>query len=208
MHTHTPTHTHLYTHTHTHIHTYIHTSYLDDLLSDLREQDIGCHINGHFVGAVIYADDITLLGPTRDSIKSLLSVCHTYAQRHDIIFNPTKTTCTYFSSNRTSSLGSPISFMDTVINYTPQCTLLGIPFSNSNILDRNISLSVQRFYCKANEVLADFKNVTCDIKSRLLSTYCLDVYGCQLWPFYDKCVNQFYVAWRKTFVVFTKYNTL
>ena len=35
--------------------------YLDDLLSDLGEQDIECHLKGHFVGAVIYADDITLL---------------------------------------------------------------------------------------------------------------------------------------------------
>ena len=49
--------------------------YLDDLLSNIRERATGCHINGHFVGAVIYADDVTLLVPTHDSIKSLLSVC-------------------------------------------------------------------------------------------------------------------------------------
>ena len=31
-----------------------------------------------------------------------------------------------------------------------------------------------------------------------MCTYCLDAYGSQLWPFYDKSVNLYYVAWRKT----------
>ena len=41
-------------------------------------------MNGYFVGAVIYADNITLLGPTRSSILSMLSVCDVYARNMDI----------------------------------------------------------------------------------------------------------------------------
>ena len=32
--------------------------YLDELLKDLRALNSGCYMNGIFVGAVIYADDI------------------------------------------------------------------------------------------------------------------------------------------------------
>ena len=42
--------------------------YLDDLLCEFRQVNVGCHMNAYFVGAVIYADGITLLGPTRSSI--------------------------------------------------------------------------------------------------------------------------------------------
>ena len=45
-----------------------------------------------------------------------------------------------------------------------------------------------------NEVLSDFKSLTRDTKSKLLSSYCLDAYG----SFYDKSVCQFSIAWRKT----------
>ena len=55
--------------------------YLDDLLHELRNLNIGCHMNGHFVGAIVYADDITLLGPTRSSVTSLLDVCAKYAKK-------------------------------------------------------------------------------------------------------------------------------
>ena len=50
-------------------------------------------MNGYFVGAVIYADDITLLGPTRSSILSMLNVCDVYARYMDIVFNPAKPNC-------------------------------------------------------------------------------------------------------------------
>ena len=62
-------------------------------------------MNGYFVGAVIYADDITLLGPTRSSILSMLNVCEVYARNMDILFNPAKTNCLF-------SQHIPIHFQD------------------------------------------------------------------------------------------------
>ena len=44
--------------------------YLNNLFCQLRDQNIDCHMNSHFVGAVIYADDITMLGPTRNSVMA------------------------------------------------------------------------------------------------------------------------------------------
>ena len=35
--------------------------YLDELILLLREQGVECHMNGMFVGAFCYADDVTLL---------------------------------------------------------------------------------------------------------------------------------------------------
>ena len=45
------------------------------------------------------------------------------------------------------------------------------------------------------------KNVPCHdshVKSKLLATYCLDLYGSQLWNYSRHDVQSFYVAWRKT----------
>ena len=67
-----------------------------------------------------------------------------------------------------------------------------------DVKDRNINGSVQKCYCKVNSVLYDFKDIPCDVKTRLLDTYCLDLYGSQLWNYSKHDVNNFYVAWRKT----------
>ena len=36
-----------------------------------------------------------------------------------------------------------------------------------------------------------------DIKSKLISTYCMDLYGSQLWNYGTGYPETFYVAWRK-----------
>ena len=58
--------------------------YLDKLLVQLRELGIGCHMNGLFTGAFIYADDITIIAPSCYALNSMLNVCEEYALSHDI----------------------------------------------------------------------------------------------------------------------------
>ena len=43
----------------------------------------------------------------------------------------------------------------------------------------------------------DFKDIPSDVKSKLMDTYCLDLYGSQLWKYGKNDVNAFYIAWRK-----------
>ena len=57
-------------------------------------------MNGQFVGTFIYADDITILAPSHSSLQSMLTICDQYASRHPLIFNPTKTKCMFFPTNK------------------------------------------------------------------------------------------------------------
>ena len=40
--------------------------YIDKLLLKLKESDYGCHLNGIYMGALAYADDITITCPESD----------------------------------------------------------------------------------------------------------------------------------------------
>ena len=42
--------------------------YLDQLIAQLGHLGMGCYMNGLFTGVFIYADDITLLAPSRASM--------------------------------------------------------------------------------------------------------------------------------------------
>ena len=87
-------------------------------------------------------------------------------------------------------MGRPIEYVD--------CTdLLGVSVTSS-IKDRNVNSSVQKFYCRVNSVLYDFKDIPCDVKAKMLDSYCLDVYGSQLWNYSKHDVDMFFTAWRKS----------
>ena len=156
--------------------------------------NVGCHMNGYFVGAVIYADDITLLGPTRSSILSMLNVCDVYAKN---VFNPAKTNCIFSPPYANSLPGLPLHFMNTDIVFVPSCIFLCISVSSHDISNRNIPQSVHTLYRRSYEVMSDFKYLSRNVKSQLFSTFCLDAYGSKLWPFLNNSVKLYYTARRK-----------
>ena len=150
-----------------------------------------------FVVAFIYADDITLLAPTNIALTSMLQTCTKYAYDNDITFNSAKTKCMFFNKPGYSIKCRPIVFMDNHIDFISSTVLLGVNLSD-NIFNKHISNTVRNFYCRSNELLFDFSAICYDLKSRLMSTYCMDLYGSSLWNFrkHDD-VEEFYVAWRK-----------
>ena len=97
------------------------TVYLDQLIIALKELGIGCHLNGMFVGAFIYADDVTLLAPTSMALKTMLNTCSDFAASHNLLFSASKTKCMYFNDagsqlqNTVKFMGRPIEYVDRFI---------------------------------------------------------------------------------------------
>jgi hypothetical protein len=61
--------------------------YIDPLISELRRKGIGCHLAGVWMGAVVFADDILLLAPSRDAASKMLGTCETFAELNNIKFS-------------------------------------------------------------------------------------------------------------------------
>ena len=82
--------------------------YLDTLLAKLRESGVGCHLGGSYFGAFGYADDVTLLAPTRQGLQVMLDICEEFSSSHSMLFSTdpvpakSKTKCLFFSRKRSS----------------------------------------------------------------------------------------------------------
>ena len=73
--------------------------YIDPLLEYLRKSGYGCHMKGVYIGALSYADDITILSPSIGGLNEMLKICHIFAEKNSIIFNSKKTVCIKFGGN-------------------------------------------------------------------------------------------------------------
>lgn len=76
--------------------------YLDELLLELRNLRVGCHVGGWYFGAACFADDLFLLAPSRTAAVMMLETCERYARLHNLQFstdpNPakSKSKCIFF----------------------------------------------------------------------------------------------------------------
>ena len=57
----------------------------------LKESGYGCHLNGIYMGALAYADDITITCPSRRGLHKILVLCNNFGNENYIIFNTKKT---------------------------------------------------------------------------------------------------------------------
>ena len=64
---------------------------------ELAESGVGCHWDSLFVGALAYADDLTLLTPSPSAFRTLLGICERFGAANFLKFNPDKTQCIRFS---------------------------------------------------------------------------------------------------------------
>ena len=58
--------------------------YLDDLFSKLQESGIGCKMGNSYAGCLAYADDLSLLSPTKKGLQKLVELCEEYAKENYI----------------------------------------------------------------------------------------------------------------------------
>ena len=63
---------------------------MDNVLVKLEESGYGCHIRLIFMGALSYADDITLLSHSLRGINEMIHICSLYADTFDITYNSEK----------------------------------------------------------------------------------------------------------------------
>ena len=70
-----------------------------------------------------------------------------------------------------------IQFMGNPLYFVDKCKFLGFSISR-DILNRDIHSSINTFYRKCNEARLDFSILNSEIKSKLISLFCMDaVYG-------------------------------
>ena len=73
--------------------------YLDELLMEIRDSEHGCKIGNMFVGALSYADDISLTSPTFSGLQKMVTICDSYRQDYNVQFIPKKTVCMKISKD-------------------------------------------------------------------------------------------------------------
>ena len=162
------------------------TIYIDELLLRLKSQQLGFHI-----GHMCYADDVILIAPTLFSLRIMLDVCRQFSDDYDVKFNSSKSKLLVFGRSVDRLTVSPIKFMDNVIELVPHESHLG------NMIGQNcnriqLHTSINEFNAKVNMINSHFHYIHNDILYKLFKTYCMPLYGSQLWDHSNKEIRKLF----------------
>ena len=168
--------------------------YIDNLFIELKQLGLGCHVGPTFAGAFGYADDVALMAPSLYALKKTISLCESYAERHHLIFNPTKSKM-LCNNEDPSSLGS-IYLNNQSISIVSHDKHLG-NYISTDIHNRNILANVCDLYQRSNSIITEFHACDSEILDSLHSTFCMHMYGCELWNLTSSYIDKYIIAWTK-----------
>jgi len=146
--------------------------FINVFINHLRSLQVGCHINGLFLGCPFYADDIVLLCPSVSGLQSMLNSRVAIADMLLLKFNPLKLYCLAIGKVTLSHLSavlldfSPIQWASTVKYY-------GVYIVSGKKLAFDITPVKQSFFAACNSIYAQAKNLDELLHLSLQESYCL-----------------------------------
>ena len=171
--------------------------YTDGLLERLKNTGVGCHMGSRFVRVLAYADDITLLVPCKSSLSILIGVCENYAAEYDIMFNGDKSRLLFFKCRSSVMIPSEIMINDQLVGLSGKAVHLGHTVSTT---DRDcITIAAKNKFWKCfNMYIANFGQLYCCIKIKLINQFGCSFYGSPLWYLNGAAVQSLCIDWRKS----------
>ena len=167
--------------------------YMDELLRRLKKSNYGCHIGTHYLGAVSYADDLTLIAPSLSAAREMLKICQKFSEEYHVQFNSQKSKLLTYGTNKTAF---DLKLNNNTIPHVNVAKHLGNYIGNvSN--KRNIENACREIKVKTNMIITQFRFCNSYLKSKLFSLYCNVFYGSSLWNLNVRCIDSLCVTWRK-----------
>ena len=132
----------------------------------------------------------------------MLAICDNYAKEYSIKFNASKSNClVVLPGNRRCLLDyarrCTFHVGDSPIENVESFAHLGHVISNNLVDNDDILKRRNDFVGQANNVLCFFSKLKSSIVYKLFQSYCMSLYGCELWLLSNTHIEDLCVSWRK-----------
>ena len=178
--------------------------YIDPLISRLREEGVGCHIGGLFVGVIVYCDDILLLAPSREAAQIMLKTCEDFAGASNIIFSTdpepskSKSKCIFVVGPKGTNLEkpAPLVLYGRLLPWVDQAEHLGTIIHQDGTFSKDVRVKRAKFIDQSCKIREDFYFAHPLDIIHAVETYATAFYGSSLWNLNSREVEMIINSWK------------
>ena len=120
--------------------------FINIFICKLKSLNIGCKIDGRFIGAIMYADDLLLLSATVSGLQQMLNTCNTICRESLLEFNHKKSVCTVTGvASRLVISSLPLGKEN--VEWSSTFKYLGVTFTTGKKLSVDIMIIKREILC-------------------------------------------------------------
>ena len=171
--------------------------YINDLIVLLKSMGIGCHVINLFIACLLFADDMSLIAPTREALQQLIDVCAAYCLRFCLKFNVAKTKVMVFGKlSRVVPSLAKITLHGQCVEYVQSCKYLGFHLVSHDYFKFSVIEDLRGFFGSVNSILSSVQKPKENVLMQLLFSNCVPklTFGAAVKELNASEINQFNVA--------------
>ena len=181
--------------------------YLDELFNILLNSQLGCEIDSFYYGILGYADDCSLLCPSREGLQAMIDIVREYCDKHGITISThadlerSKTKCIAFNCDvptvKIDLYGVPLPWVESWKH-------LGHIIHKDENFSADTMLKRGEFIGKIHSLRQELGAVEPQVFLILTNIYLSSFYGSNLWDFNSESAGKLYSSWNR--MIQTAYN--
>ena len=149
--------------------------FIDSIIFKLRLSGAGAFIGAHYVGCLLYADDIMLVCHSLTAMQRMLDICSQEADSLDFSFNTVKSVALRIGP-RYKHVCAPLVLAGIELAYVQQTKYLGVVLKSAREFKCSFDQAKIKFYRCFNAMYYRAKNASSELVCvHLLKTICLPV---------------------------------
>ena len=176
--------------------------FADGFLVILRQHSLGCHVAGVWMGAFLYADDLSLLAPTRTILASMLALVEAYGASLNLTFSSDqdskrcKSFCLFFvGAAKKVVYPAPLVLNGVTLPWRKQAVHLGHTLHQDLTFAADSGVRRATFISRSVEVRGQFAFATHANILKAVKILCCDAYGSVLWRLNSQSSSSFFKAY-------------
>ena len=172
--------------------------YMDELFNILKDSGVGCKIDQFYYGILGYADDLSLLCPSRDGLQRMVDIVRSYCDENGIKISvnineqKSKTKCILVNSKlhpvKIRLYGLSLPYVDRWIH-------LGTVIHKDEKSDYDVLKTRGEFISNIHSLYQELGRINPYLYIKLVNIYLSSFYGCCLWDLDSPSAHKLYSTW-------------
>ena len=155
--------------------------YINNMIKSIVNTKIGCQLALNNYNIIAYADDLILLSPSQSGLQYLLNKVYEHLLELDLSINTIKSKVLVFRSGTKPNYNVQFLINNVAVEIVHSIKYLGIILSDDMSHKLDIERQSKAFLKQSFGFLRKFASYPIDLKIFLFRTYCLSMFGSELW---------------------------
>ena len=155
--------------------------YINDLIKNLRLEDLGCYTGNDYCGCLLFADDILLLSASVHQLQNMLNICYSYCNDWDMKFNVKKSNVMVVGKNDNTILMPFMQLGREDLTWVKEIKYLVVVMHSKNGFRFDTNYNCRKFLCSSFSILQKCGRLSEPVLCEIILTKCLPIltYGLQ-----------------------------